>query len=58
MGDVLLPSNDRAVLLQLVATVVVAAVVMAIVRKERALVELVAGLALVTVGLMGVRALH
>jgi hypothetical protein len=56
--DVLLPATDRMVALQLTAVLAVAAIAMWVTRRERALVELVVGVALVAVGLMGVRALH
>ena len=56
--DVLLPATDRAVAIQLVVVLVVIAAALWFVRRERALVELVLGLGLVLVGLMGVRALH
>ena len=58
MRDFLLPTTDRAVALQLGAVVLVALVAVWLVRRERALVELVIGLAFVVVGMMGLRALH
>lgn len=56
--DVLLPASDRAVAIQLVVVLALVAVALRCVRREPALVELVLGLGLVIVGLMGVRALH
>jgi tetrahydromethanopterin S-methyltransferase subunit C len=56
--DVLLPATDRMVAIQLVAVLTAAVVAMWVTRRERAAVELVAGITLVLVGLMGVRALH
>lgn len=44
--------------MQLVVVLVVGAVAMWFVRRERAFVELVVGVTFVVVGLMGVRALH
>ena len=56
--DVLLPHSDRTALIQVivVATIVVAATWM--VRRERALVQLVLGLGAVLLGLMAMRTLH
>jgi hypothetical protein len=56
--DILLPHSDRTALVQVivVATIVVAATWL--VRRERALVQLVLGLGAVLLGLMAMRTLH
>ena len=56
--DILLPHSDRTALIQVivVATLVVAATWL--VRRERALVQLVLGLGAVLLGLMAMRTLH
>jgi hypothetical protein len=58
MRDVLLPATDRMVTLQLVAILTFASVAVWFTRRERAIVELIVGVTLVVVGLMGVRSLH
>jgi hypothetical protein len=52
------PNTDGGVLAQVVAVVVVAVVVGWLLRRERALVLLTAGLAVCVLGLLGLRALH
>ena len=56
--DILLPHSDQTALIQVivVATIVVAATWL--VRRERALVQLVLGLGAVLLGLMAMRTLH
>lgn len=52
------PSTDRGALLQALLVVVLTAVVVTMVRRERSLVLLVVGIAAVLLGLMGLRTLH
>lgn len=56
--DILLPSSDRAALAQVVVVIALAATATFLVRRERALVWLVSGLAAMLLGLMALRTLH
>ncbi|CAN5529320.1 hypothetical protein BH23ACT3_BH23ACT3_06830 [soil metagenome] len=58
MRELLLPRTDAGVIVQLVLVVLATVVAAVLVRRERALVTLVAGLGVMSVALMGVRALH
>ncbi len=58
MRDVLLPRTDAGVLAQVVSVIVLMAVVIVLVRRERSLVMLALGVGICVLGLMGVRALH
>jgi hypothetical protein len=56
--DVLLPDSDRTALIQAVVVVALIGVVTYLVRRERALVQLVLGIGAVVLGLMAMRTLH
>lgn len=58
IDDLLYPSTDAGVAAQVVGVVVVTAIVATLVRRERSLVMLTIGAAMVVLGLFGVRALH
>lgn len=58
MRDLLLPRTDAAVLVQALVAAVVFATAMLLARRNRELVLLVIGVATVTCGLFGLRALH
>lgn len=52
------PATDAGVAIQLVITVLFAAVLIVLVRRERALVLLVVGVTMVVIGWYGIRSLH
>ena len=56
--DILLPHSDRTALIQVIVVVVIVALATWLVRRERALVQLVLGLGAVVLGLMAMRTLH
>ena len=56
--DVLLPHSDRTALIQVVVVVALVAAETLLVRRERALVQLVFGVGAVVLGLMAMRTLH
>ena len=58
MRDLLLPRTDAAVLVQALVAAVVFATALLLARRNRELVLLVIGVATVTGGLFGLRALH
>lgn len=58
MRDVLLPHTDAGALAQVIGVLAMAALLTAMVRRERSLVLLTLGVSSVLLGLMGVRALH
>ena len=56
--DLLLPATNGGVYAQVVGLVVVTAVALVLVRRDRDLVVFVAGVAIFTASLMGLRTLH
>lgn len=52
------PETDAGVVVQVVVTVLIAATIGVLVRKESSLVLLVIGVTLVTLGWYGIRGLH
>ena len=58
MEDVLLPTTDRAVAVQALVVLVVALTAGVVVRRDRELVMLVLGLAVIAFGVTGLRALY
>lgn len=56
--DVLLPDDDRTVLIQLVAVVVIGGISLLVARRNRDAVFFIAGLMILLLGLIGVRAVH
>ena len=56
--DLLLPATDAGVLTQLVLVVIVASVALVITRRNRDVRLAVVGLTVLTVSLMGLRAVH
>lgn len=56
--DVLLPASDRTAALQVVVVIVLGVAAAWLVRRERALVLLTIGVAMVVLGLMAMRTLH
>lgn len=56
--DVLLPDSDRTALIQVVVVIVLTGAATYLVRRERALVQLVLGIGAVVLGLMAMRTLH
>lgn len=52
------PSTDLGVVVQVTATVAVAAVLLWFARRERSLVLLIVGASMVTLGWYGIRGLH
>jgi hypothetical protein len=58
MIDLLLPRTDGGVLAQAIVVAVVSGIALVIVRRNREVTLLVAGLATVAVAWMGLRALH
>jgi len=56
--DVLLPTTDLAVGLQVVVVIVLMIAVAVLVRKERALVHLTLGVGIFVLSIMGLRTLH
>lgn len=58
MGDLLFPSTDRAVAVQVAVVVGLAICIGVLVRRERSLLLLTTGAAMVVLGFFGVRALH
>lgn len=56
--DVLLPSSDRTVLIQVIVVVTVTIAATYWVRKERSLVLLTVGLGTFVLGLMALRTVH
>ncbi|MGA9277679.1 hypothetical protein [Ilumatobacter sp.] len=52
------PTTDAGVAVQVVVTILVALVIVALVREERSLVLLTVGVTLVILGWYGVRSLH
>ena len=58
MREVLLPRTDAGVLVQVFSVLVLMAVSIVLVRRERSLVTLALGVGIFVLGLMGVRARH
>ena len=56
--DVLLPASDRTAALQVVVVIALGVAAAWLVRRERALVLLTIGVAMVVLGLMAMRTLH
>ena len=56
--DVLLPASDRTAAVQVAVVILLAVGATWLVRRERALVLLTAGLAMFVLGLMAMRTLH
>ncbi len=56
--DILLPHSDRTALIQVLVVVTIVAIATSVVRRERALVQLVLGVGAVVLGLMAMRTLH
>jgi hypothetical protein len=56
--DLLFPATDAGVLAQVIGVLVTTVVVLVLVRRERSLVTLTIGIALVVLGFFGFRALH
>ena len=56
--DILLPHSERTALIQVIVVALVTAIGVYLVRREKALVQLVLGLGLTVLGLMGLRTLH
>jgi hypothetical protein len=56
--DILLPDSDRTALIQVIVVVAIVAIAASVVRRERALVQLVLGVGAVVLGLMSMRTLH
>lgn len=52
------PDTDLGVLIQVIVTIAIALAVGAAVRREQALVLLVVGITMVTLGWYGIRGLH
>lgn len=58
MKDILLPRSDRTALVQVIVVAIVWALAMWSARRERAVLQLVAGSGLVLLALMAMRTLH
>lgn len=58
LRDLVFPQTDAGVATQLVVLSATTAAALWLVRRERSLVLLVAGLAVTTLGLLGLRAVH
>ena len=56
--DVLLPHSEQTALIQVIVVLSVTVVGAVLVRRERALLQLVIGLGLFLLGLMSLRTLH
>ena len=56
--DILLPHSDRTALIQVIVVIAIVAGATWMVRRERALVQLVLGLGAVLLGLTAMRTLH
>lgn len=56
--DILLPHSERTALIQVIIVVIATIAATYLVRRERALVQLVIGIGLVLLGLMAMRTLH
>ena len=56
--DILFPHSDRTALVQAIVVVALIAVGTYLVRRERAVVQLVLGVGAVVLGLMAMRTLH
>jgi hypothetical protein len=56
--DVLLPDTDLAAGVQAVVVILLTVIVIALVRKERALVLLAVGVGIFLLSMMGLRSLH
>ena len=56
--DILLPHSERTALIQVIVVLVATVAVTYLVRRERALVQLVIGVGAVLLGLMAMRTLH
>jgi hypothetical protein len=57
-NEVLLPRTDAGALAQVIGVIAVTMVVALLVRRERSLVMLAAGIGMVLLGVMGFRTLH
>lgn len=58
MHDILLPRSDRTALVQVIVVFAVFVAATWVVRRERALVQLVVGVGLVVLAAMAMRTLH
>ncbi|MEO6653984.1 MAG: hypothetical protein ABIP17_15155 [Ilumatobacteraceae bacterium] len=58
LRDILLPRSDLIASVQVALVVVITAVVLSLVRRERSLVLFTTGLGLTVLGLMSLRTLH
>lgn len=56
--DILLPHSDRTALIQVLVVLTIVVVATWLVRRERALMQLVLGIGAVVLGLMAMRTLH
>ena len=56
--DILLPHSERTALMQVIVVLAITIVATYLVRRERALVQLVIGIGAVLLGLMAMRTLH
>jgi len=58
MDDLLSPTTDAGVVGQVIGLLALTAVLLRLVRRERALVTLTIGITLVLLGLIGMRGMH